>query len=263
MEVKLSSRLTRQKRSFDPHWLWGLIPLALALLLLWPGVIFHRSLPDFEKIHDISERKAAFFEFLSPYIHAANREILRDRSHLRAIEKRFQLGPLNRRDRHWILDTAEAFGMELDPEADLSMEQLEELRLRLDIIPPSLALAQAALESGWGTSRYAQQGNNLFGIWCYEPGCGIIPRRRPAGATYEVASYRSPRNSFLDYIWNLNSNTAYRQLWLLRQNLRQNGDPIEGVVLADGLMRYSEEGSTYIRKIKGVIQSNGLGRFDP
>ncbi len=88
-------------------------------------------------------------------------------------------------------------------------------------------------------------------------------RRRPAGATYEVASYRSPRNSFLDYIWNLNSNTAYRQLWLLRQNLRQNGDPIEGVVLADGLMRYSEEGSTYIRKIKGVIQSNGLGRFDP
>ena len=220
-------------------------------------------MPDFQDIDDISERKAAFFSFLEPFSEDANRAIRRDRARLLAAERRFLNGPLGRREIRWLRQQMEAYGIEADPDAPLDGEALEKLELRMDIIPPSLALAQAALESGWGTSRFAQQGNNLFGIWCYEPGCGIVPERRPAGATYEVKSYPTPRQSFEDYMRNLNSNAAYRSLWLIREQRRLNGEPITGYALAEGLYRYSQEEWAYVSKVQNLILNNNLEKYDP
>lgn len=236
--------------------------LLLVVLFLRPGPPFDRNLPDFSAISDTDERKAAFFGFLQPYVNEANREILRKRQRIRRLEQHLDHGPLNRREARWVRRTAAAYSIDIPEEGRPGLEVIRQLENRIDIIPPSLALAQAALESGWGTSRFARQGNNLFGMWCYTPGCGIVPKRRPAGATYEVKAYPSPRESFLDYIENLNSNPAYASLREIRQSLRESGKPVTGLSLADGLVRYSQEGWTYIGKVKTMIRSNNLEGYD-
>lgn len=240
----------------------GSLILLLVLALLRPGPMWHRSLPDFSAIEDRDERKAAFFDFLDPYIEEANADLLAKRGRLHGIQRLHRSGNLNSRDRRWFRQVAAEVGVEVEDGALPSADQLEAVDLRLDIIPPSMALAQAALESGWGTSRFAREGNNLFGMWCYVPGCGIVPKRRPAGATYEVTKYRSARESFAAYMRNLNSNTAYASLWALRKDSRDAGEPLQGLVLADGLYRYSEEGWLYINKVKGVIRANQLQELD-
>lgn len=243
-------------------WIFSILFLLILLATFRPFSWMHKSLPNFTSITDTQERKDAFFDFLNPYIRRANTEIASTRRTLLSIQDRANQGILNKRDRAWIQRTASDFGLKLDPEAVPSGEDIEVLLLRVDRIPASLALAQAALESGWGTSRFAREGNNLFGKWCYVPGCGIVPRKRPAGATYEIRVYRSPKESFLDYIRNLNSNPAYESLWLIRADSRADGEQASGIELADGIFRYSEEGWLYISKVKQVIRSNGLADLD-
>jgi Bax protein len=237
------------------------ILVALLLWLFFPCIVC-RSLPDFAGIDDVDTRKAAFFAHLDPYIEQVNREMLRQRKRLDQVGQRMATGRLGRRDDRWIRRLAEEHGLPLGQDEETSPGLIEQLRLRIDIIPESMALAQAALESGWGTSRFAQQGNNLFGIWCYEPGCGIVPKHRPAGADYEVRRFRSPRDAFRAYSLNLNSNPAYESLWLMRRDLREQGQVISGLVLADGLYRYSQEQWAYVEKVKSVIRSNGLQQLD-
>jgi len=236
----------------------GVLMALLALYLL----LRPQLLPDFASIADMDARKEAFFAFLEPHIEAANRRIQADRARLEALLRQRARAPLNRREAAWLDLLAQDYRHEFDSPGRPDTAAIRELLLRVDRIPPSLALAQAALESGWGTSRFAREGNNLFGIWCYTPGCGIVPRNRPAGATYEVARYRSPRDCFLDYIRLLNSNPAYAPLWELRQQLRAEQLPVTGMLLADGLERYSDEGARYIAKVRSVIQSNGLEARD-
>lgn len=240
----------------------GIGIVLLVLLLLFLPWSCRRGLPDFSKIDDTKERKEAFFSFLGPYIEEANAGILASRKRLQAARDHLGTGRLNRRESRWVRHLASRYELELDADADITRDLLDGLLLRVDIIPPSMALAQAALESGWGTSRFAQQGNNLFGIWCYEPGCGIVPRRRPAGASHEVKAYRSPRQSFEDYISNLNTNRAYESLWRLRADARGDGTKLTGVYLADGLYRYSREGWTYVGKVQRMIRSNKLLPYD-
>jgi Bax protein len=257
---------TRHNRGYLLR-LWGiggvcLFLVILLILLVSRGPLTGPSMPDFREITDVSERKAAFFSFLEPFVEAAETEIQQQRERLLIIEGRVGDVLLNRRDDLWIRQTAAEYGVEIDPESPVDPSHVEELLRRVDIIPPSLALAQAALESGWGTSRFARKGNNLFGIWCYTPGCGLVPRQRPAGATYEVTKYRSPRESFEDYIRNLNSNRSYQALWEIRESLRAEGLPVTGLELADGLYRYSEEGWGYVGKVQRVIQSNDLIQYD-
>ena len=133
---------------------------------------------------------------------------------------------------------------------------------RADVIPVSLVLAQAANESGWGTSRFARQGNNFFGQWCFEPGCGLVPRDRGAGKKHEVAVFESPRASVEAYIRNLNSHPAYRGLRGIRQQLRSNDQPVTGIALAAGLEKYSERGAEYIEELRAMIRYNDLSKYD-
>ena len=235
--------------------------VALIAVFFFPCIVC-RSLPDFAEIDDVDARKAAFFSFLDPYVEQVNREILRHRARLERVNEHLARGPLDRRNQRWLRKMATEYGMALEEDEAPSQTLVDRLRLRIDIIPESMALAQAALESGWGTSRFAQQGNNLFGIWCYEPGCGIVPRHRPQGAEYEVAAYRTPRDAFRAYSRNLNSNPAYESMWLIRQQLRRDGEVISGLLLADGLYRYSQEQWAYVEKVKSVIRSNDLAPLD-
>ena len=130
--------------------------------------------------------------------------------------------------------------------------------LRVDIIPASLVLAQAANESAWGTSRFTLEGNNIFGQWCYEEGCGIVPRRRAAGATHEVRRFETIEEAVAAYFVNINTNPVYQYLRELRAQMRVQQLELNPLVLAFGLGRYSERGGNYIDEVQSIIIQNDL-----
>jgi Bax protein len=139
-----------------------------------------------------------------------------------------------------------------------SKDDIKNLLAHVDIVPASLALAQAAMESAWGTSRFATEGNNYFGQWCYTKGCGLVPTQRNAGATHEVQAFVSPANSVAAYMRNINRHNSYRTLRTLRAKARTSQQPIYGCTLANGLGNYSERGQAYVDEIKQMISINGL-----
>jgi len=133
---------------------------------------------------------------------------------------------------------------------------------RVDTIPPALVLAQAANESAWGSSRFARMGNNLFGMWSFKPGSGIVPEDRPDGAIYEVRRFSSLYESIRSYMNNLNRHGAYRKLREIREGLRKANQPVTGIALAQGLAKYSQRGDDYIREIQAMIRQNKLSRIN-
>lgn len=239
------------------------IVLAAAVLVIWEswGGDGRGGRPDFSSFTDVQEKKEVFFSYLLPYIHEQNREWLEDRERVQELAQRTEAGKkIKKNDRKWLLEIAESVGFK-EPslnEADF----FKDLLSRVDAIPPSLALAQAANESAWGTSRFARDGNNFYGIWCYQPGCGLVPQRRPAGETYEVTQYRSPGESVRDYFQHLNSGRAYLPFRMIRRQLREQDEPITGIRLANGLERYSERGMAYVGDIQNLIRSNNLEKYD-
>lgn len=133
---------------------------------------------------------------------------------------------------------------------------------RVDIIPPSLALAQAAKESGWGTSRFARNGNALFGQWTWDEDQGMEPKDRPEGTDHLVREFDTLLDSVEAYMLNLNRHRAYRELRSLRAGMRKRGEPIDGISLAGGLESYSELGMEYVERIRSMIDLNQLLALD-
>jgi Bax protein len=138
----------------------------------------------------------------------------------------------------------------------------DDLLRRVDAIPASLALAQSANESAWGTSRFAKDGSNFFGQWCYDAGCGLVPSKRNAGASHEVAVFDSPEESVASYLLNLNTNRAYTELRSIRASLRARNKEISGEALAAGLRKYSERGDAYVKELRSMIRYDDLGQYD-
>lgn len=245
---------------FDPVRLALGVGAVLALAIA--AVIFVASrpdaepLPDFAAIDDIPARKQAFFSYLAPYVQAENARVLEQRARLEAIAERLDSGRRpGWRDRRWLERLAVEYEVEWDRQAP--EEGIDELLHRVDFVPVTLALVQAAAESGWGRSRFAIEGNNLFGHWCYEPGCGLVPEQRAAGAGHEVAAFDSVRESIARYIHNLNTHPAHEPLRRIRARLRQAGRTPSATALADGLLMYSERREDYVEEVKNVIETNG------
>ncbi len=218
-------------------------------------------LPDFADYTDTNEKKVAFFDYLAPHIEAVNSAVLQERRHLEKIRADLIDGDApGWLDRRWLTRTAERYEFEVPETFDVAF--LDLMLRRVDVIAPSLIMAQAANESAWGTSRFAKLGNNLFGMRTYEPGTGIVPKRRPAGQTWEVAAYDTVREGLADYVHNLNTNDTYQHLRSIRRDLRRNHRTISGTALAGGLVRYSEKGYEYIAIIRSMIRSNELLKYD-
>jgi Bax protein len=138
----------------------------------------------------------------------------------------------------------------------------KKLLTRVDVVPLSLLLAQAANESAWGTSRFAREGNNYFGISCGQPGCGLYPNNKPRKGVMQLKKFPSPHASVETYIQTLNTNRHYEQLRKMRADLRQKQKEIDGATLASGLKAYSERGNAYVREIKGLIKRYRLQEYD-
>lgn len=233
----------------------ALAVLACSALLL--GIDFRDPMPDFTSLEAGPERKSAFFEFTRPLVRDANREVRAERERLENIAADGKPGWL---DRRWLRSLADDYRLDTD---GLDTGQLvDKLLLRVDEVPMSLALAQAAKESGWGTSRFARDGYNLYGEWCYEAGCGIVPANRAETAIHEVEAFDTPRESVESYVRNINTHDAYRDFREARLLLRKAGRSLSGVALAETLSQYSERRGEYVDEVKRLIIANGLEQTD-
>ena len=217
-------------------------------------------LPDFASLADTTDRKIAFFEFVKRLINAENAAILAKRATVREGLLLLRNGePLTDQLAHTIQAWLDAYNVE---DSVTEVATLQRLLKRMDVIPPSLAMAQAANESAWGTSRFAREGNNLFGQWCFRLGCGIAPALRPEGETYEVRVFKKPYQSVVSYVHNLNTHRTYARLRNLRLAARDAGQPLTGLRLIDGLRGYSQEGPKYVEWIRQIIITNNLTLAD-
>ncbi|MCH8137092.1 MAG: glucosaminidase domain-containing protein [Proteobacteria bacterium] len=222
-----------------------------------PIIVF----PDFAGIPDVLVKKQQFFDFLEDYIITENTHIRQLREQLLKRADVVMDGiALSSREREWVLELAQGYGLEVAQSSD--REIVNELVLRVDVIPVSLALAQAANESAWGTSRFVLEGYNIFGQWCYEEGCGMVPQRRISGATHEVRRFDSIAASVKAYLNNINSHNLYAYLRELRAFMRNQQQTLDPMVLAYGLGRYSERGEHYVDEIQNIIIQNKLRNRD-
>ena len=140
--------------------------------------------------------------------------------------------------------------------------RIDDLSRRVDIIPPSLAIAQAAIESGWGTSRFTTEGNALFGQWSEDKDDSMIPARRDAGRTYAIKRFSTLLGSIKAYMRNLNSHRAYRKFRAARAKSRAAGKEIAGPPLAKLLGSYSQRGPEYVRALTSIIEINQMASLD-
>lgn len=211
-----------------------------------------QSLPaDLESI-DPELRKSLFFRAMLPVILAENTRIEAQRRQLMmALDNNMPEG----RRLVLISQLAEEYGVEGDP---LAPETWQALRQRVNSVPVALALAQAAKESGWGTSRFAREGNNFFGEWTWDSSIGIAPEDRPEDASHYVRAFQSPRQSVRSYMRNLNSHDAYQRFRILREQAHRRGGAMSPIAMTAGLNRYSERGYDYVEEIRNLIVANRL-----
>lgn len=217
--------------------------------------------PDFSSYDRVEERKQAFFDYMHEYVERENRRVLAMRKELVPLYEVARDGvPLSGTERRTLHAIAEEY--RLDPQAMSERELTSELMLRVDKLPTSLVLAQAANESAWGTSRFARQANNLFGQWCFSEGCGLVPSNRAEHASHEVRAFPSVAEAVRAYFLNLNTNETYDYLRRLRSDMRRRDEPINSLVLAYGLTGYSARGLAYVTELQSIIRFNGLHEWD-
>jgi Bax protein len=205
------------------------------------------------------ERKDLFLKTMLPLVLLANERIERDRTRLERLHALTESGyTLSPRDQVWLARLAGQYGIDNTSQVDTRL-----LLRRVDIVPVSLTLAQAAEESGWGTSRFAQQGNALFGqqTWSARH-TGIVPRNRQEGERHRFRSFDDLSGSVQSYMHNLNTHRAYLDFRRQRASLRTAGKPVDGYKLASHIERYSERGQDYIAAVRRLMRVNGLTDFD-
>jgi Bax protein len=211
------------------------------------------ALPDFTTMTDVERKKREFFAWMLPLIERENRRLAELRRRLSCIFDHVRWDhAMAPEDRAWLNDVADEFRIE-DPDPHRT-DFWQKAFQRIDTLPPDLVAVQAATESGWGTSRFAREGNNLFGQWCFRPGCGIVPHGRPDGETYEVARFESPEESVASYMRNLNTGHSYQLLREIRARQRSEGRTPDGAELAAGLTDYSERGLEYVDEIRAMLR---------
>jgi Bax protein len=207
------------------------------------------DVPDFAAISDVNAKKTAFFNYLQPAFDVVTAEVLAERALLTTWQTKATLTTDEQAQLQAMADMYKVT-------ADTDQQVIAKLLIQVDVIPEELVFSQSANEKGWGTSRFAKQGHNFFGQWCFSKGCGIVPNQRDQGAAHEVASFDSIEASVRSYFRNINRNQSYLPLRDIRSELRMNDENINACVLAAGLINYSERKSAYIDEIRAMIRHN-------
>ena len=214
-------------------------PIALTLL---PAEI--------KMIENVKKRKEFFIQIVLPLILEENKKINLDRKRLFNIINKSNNSKL---EKNWLEKKYKQYGI---PSKDLSL-----LKRRMDIVPVSLAIAQAAKETGWGTSRFAQQGNALFGQWTWS-GEGLKPKESDKNEGHKVMKFNVLQASVRAYQRNINTHSSYEDFRLARAKLRDLGEPLDSMILSEYLDKYAETGNEYVEVLQKIIKQNNLKDFD-
>lgn len=205
----------------------------------------------------ISNEHQAFIHTVYELAHQENQRIAQQRQQLLSLYAHRR--SLSRSQQATVTRMAKQYRLN-----DFNIDQAtdwQSLLERVNTLPTSLVIAQAINESAWGTSRFAKQGNNLFGIWCYTKGCGLVPLHRTANQSFEVKKYPNLKASVSDYFYNINTNSHYEQLRVARQQAISHGHTATGQQLASHLTRYSALGDTYTKTIDSLITDYQLESY--
>jgi Bax protein len=211
----------------------------------------------------VATKKRLFFRLLGPLVLRANELIEADRDRVESIIAAQRAGKaLGAEDQAFLRNIAISYHVATDDVDITDRAVQDELLLRVDTVPPSLVLAQAAEESGWGTSRFAVEGNALFGMWTWG-GAGMTPQKQRAGlGNYQIAAHETPLDSVIAYMRSLNTNQSYAALRARRAELRDAGRKATGWELAGTLTKYSERGQAYVDTLRALMKANVLQPTD-
>ena len=213
-------------------------------------IYFTQFPKDLDEIQSVKLKKETFIKIVLPLIVAENEKILEDRFKLKKITSRKITTDL---EKQWLRQKF--------LEYKVKKGNVEELKIKMDIIPASIALAQAAKESGWGTSRFALEGNAIFGQWTWN-GKGIAPLHRDKEKNHKILKFPILRASVKAYKNNLNSHKSYIKFRAMRKDLRDKNKKISGLELTKALDNYAETGSEYTRILEQIINQNKLMDFE-
>ena len=207
------------------------------------------------KVSQPAERKRLFLRMMLPLVLKVNEEVLKERDNLLRIKRLKEKGAkLTNADRIYLRDMARLYGVRKPP-VDLLLS-------RVDILPVSIALAQSAIESGWGTSRFVREGNAPFGQWTTASFKGIVPLKRESGKTHKIRAFKNLYASVRSYIFNLNTHRAYRGFRAMRETMRVSSNHLDSLALIKSLRTYSEKGDAYVNMLRSVIVGNDLLPLD-
>ncbi len=212
---------------------------------------------------DVVTKKQVFFQFIGPLILLSNELIQANRDRVASIIGALRAGTsVGDEDQTFLCKIAEEYNVSVYKTVLTDLSLQDKLLRRVDTVPPSLVLAQAAEESGWGTSRFAVEGNALFGMWTWG-GEGITPLKQRSGlGNYKIAAYKTPLQSVIAYMHNLNTHQAYKKLRARRAELRKAAAKVTGWDLASTLIKYSERGQAYVDSLRTLIKVNMLQPAD-
>ena len=205
---------------------------------------------EMKNIESVKKRKNLFIQIVLPLIIEENTKIRLDRKKLFAILNK---NNNSQSDKEWLLKKFKQYGV--------NKNDLSTLKIRMDEIPVSLAIAQAAKETGWGTSRFAQEGNALFGQWTWS-GEGIKPAGADSDSKHKVAKFKVLKASVKAYQRNLNTHSGYKSFREERAIQRDNQGKLNSLELVKHLDNYAETGVEYTKILKQIIQQNSLTDFD-
>ena len=214
-------------------------------------IYFTQFPKDLDEIENIQLKKETFIKIVLPLIVAENEKILDDRLKLKKISSR-----------KITTDEEKTWLRQKFLEYKVKKGSMSDLRNRMDIIPASIALAQAAKESGWGTSRFALEGNAIFGQWTWS-GQGIEPLLRDKTKKHKILRFPILRASVKSYKNNLNTHKSYVKFREKRSEMRQKNKKINGLELTETLKNYAETGSEYTKILEQIIKQNQLMDFEP
>jgi uncharacterized FlgJ-related protein len=214
-------------------------------------IYFTQFPKDLDELQNTRLKKETFIKIVLPLVVAENERILADRKKLKAILKKRKTSDL---EKQWLRQKL--------LEYKVKKGNMEELEKRIDIIPTSIALAQAAKESGWGTSRFALEGNAIFGQWTWSDN-GIAPLNRENNKNHKILKFPILRASVKAYQNNLNTHKSYLKFRSKRLDMREKNKDITGLELTETLKNYAQTGSEYIKILNQIIRQNRLTDFEP
>ena len=217
-----------------------------------PNITISKLPTELKEISSVKDRKELFIKIALPLIIVENEILNNQNKKIKSLKNKFKY--ISKNDALWLIDKMKKY--------KVKNKSIDQLIVKVDIIPVSLALSQAAIESGWGTSRFAIEGNALFGqyVWGNDEG-GIVPTERKNDEVFSIKIFSSLRESVASYMFNLNSNHHYSEFRNNRFTLKNTNQKISGSYLAEFLKDYSIE-DNYTSKVIGIIKTNNLEDLD-